>query len=134
VPVKEVFGGKTVWDGNVEVFDLSGHQKRPEPMHGHMIPTTRRNLGARWPCDTPRPFCRQRWQCGQQSLRSSAVANQQKPRKVGRPKLPKGEAKGKIVPIRFAKAEFERLSRKAKASDKSVSELIRSTLLADLEG
>jgi hypothetical protein len=64
------------------------------------------------------------------------VANQQqkKPRKVGRPKLPKGEAKGKIVPIRFAKAEFERLSRQAKASDKSVSEWIRSTLLADLEG
>jgi hypothetical protein len=62
------------------------------------------------------------------------VANQQKPRKVGRPKLPKGEAKGKIVPIRFAKSEFERLSKKAKASDKSISEWIRSTLLADLEG
>jgi len=29
VPVKEVFGGKTVWDGNVEVFDLSGHPKAP---------------------------------------------------------------------------------------------------------
>ena len=27
VPVKEVFGGQTVWDGNVEVFDLSGHPK-----------------------------------------------------------------------------------------------------------
>ena len=27
VPVKEVFGGETVWDGNVEVFDLSGHPK-----------------------------------------------------------------------------------------------------------
>ena len=69
-------------------------------------------------------------------LRSSKVANQQqkKPRKVGRPKLPKGEAKGKIVPVRFAKAEYERLSRAAKGSDLGVSEWIRSKLLADLEG
>ena len=28
-------------------------------------------------------------------------------RKPGRPKLPKGEAKGKIVPIRFTKAEAD---------------------------
>jgi hypothetical protein len=27
VPVKEVFEGKTIWDGVVEVFDLQGHQK-----------------------------------------------------------------------------------------------------------
>jgi hypothetical protein len=27
VPVKEVFDGKTVWDGIVEVFDLHGHPK-----------------------------------------------------------------------------------------------------------
>jgi hypothetical protein len=27
VPVKEVFGGKTIWDGIVEVFDLKGHPK-----------------------------------------------------------------------------------------------------------
>jgi hypothetical protein len=27
VPVKEVFKGKTVWDGIVEVFDLHGHPK-----------------------------------------------------------------------------------------------------------
>jgi hypothetical protein len=25
VPVKEVFQGKTIWDGIVEVFDLNGH-------------------------------------------------------------------------------------------------------------
>jgi hypothetical protein len=29
VPVKEVFQGKTVWDGAVEVFDLIGHPKAP---------------------------------------------------------------------------------------------------------
>jgi hypothetical protein len=27
VPVHEVFDGKTVWDGDVEVFDLTGHPK-----------------------------------------------------------------------------------------------------------
>jgi hypothetical protein len=27
VPVKEVFQGKTIWDGIVEVFDLKGHPK-----------------------------------------------------------------------------------------------------------
>lgn len=26
-PVKEVFNGKTVWEGTVHVFDLSGHPK-----------------------------------------------------------------------------------------------------------
>ena len=62
------------------------------------------------------------------------MANQQKPKKVGRPKLPKGEAKGKIVPIRFTKAEHDRLSKAAKAHEKGISEWIRSTLLADLEG
>jgi hypothetical protein len=27
VPVHEVFGGQTVWQGEVEVFDLTGHPK-----------------------------------------------------------------------------------------------------------
>ena len=27
VPVREVFRGKTVWDGDVEAFDLTGHPK-----------------------------------------------------------------------------------------------------------
>lgn len=30
VPVKEVFKGKTVWDGIVEVFDLIGHPQAPK--------------------------------------------------------------------------------------------------------
>jgi len=29
VPVKEVFQGKTVWEGIVEVFELVGHPKAP---------------------------------------------------------------------------------------------------------
>lgn len=27
VPIREVFQGKTIWQGNVEVFDLTGHPK-----------------------------------------------------------------------------------------------------------
>ena len=27
VPVREIFQGKTIWQGNVEVFDLAGHPK-----------------------------------------------------------------------------------------------------------
>lgn len=30
VPVKEVFQGKTVWDGAVEVFKLHGHPNAPK--------------------------------------------------------------------------------------------------------
>ena len=46
-------------------------------------------------------------------------------RKPGRPKLPRGEAKGKIVPIRFTKAEAERLAEAARKNDQTVSEWIR---------
>ena len=50
-------------------------------------------------------------------------------RKPGRPKLPKGEAKGKIVPIRFTKIEAERLAEVARKNDQSVSEWIRGKVL-----
>lgn len=30
VSVKEIFQGKTVWEGTVEVFDLHGHPKAPK--------------------------------------------------------------------------------------------------------
>jgi hypothetical protein len=53
-------------------------------------------------------------------------------RKPGRPKLPKGEAKGKIVPVRFTKAEPARLAKAAEARDQALSEWIRRTLLAAL--
>ena len=53
-------------------------------------------------------------------------------REPGRPKLPRGEAKGKIVPIRFTKAEAERLAEAARKNDQTVSEWIRRTLLAEL--
>jgi hypothetical protein len=51
-------------------------------------------------------------------------------RKPGRPKLPKGEAKGKIVPIRFTKAEAEQLAAAAKKNNQTLSEWLRRTVLA----
>jgi hypothetical protein len=53
-----------------------------------------------------------------------------KTRKPGRPKLPKGQAKGKIVPVRFAPEDIRAVEEAAKASKQTVSEWIRSTLNA----
>ena len=55
---------------------------------------------------------------------------QPKPKKIGRPKLPKGEAKGRIVPVRFSAEEVRRITAAAAARDQKVSEWIRSTLNA----
>jgi hypothetical protein len=67
-------------------------------------------------------------------LRSSKVANQQKRRKVGRPRLPKGEAKGKIVPVRFTAEEIKRITAAANGDDITVSEWIRRTAKDNLRG
>ena len=58
---------------------------------------------------------------------------QQKKSKMGRPKLPKGEAKGSIVPVRFAADDLKAIAAKAKASKQNVSEWIRSTIHASLQ-
>ena len=42
----------------------------------------------------------------------------------------KGTAKGRIVPVRFTAEDFKAVSRVAKANGSSLSEWIRSTLLA----
>jgi predicted HicB family RNase H-like nuclease len=56
-----------------------------------------------------------------------------KPKKPGRPKLAKGEAKGTIVPVRFSPEERKRVEAAAKASKQNVSTWIRSTLAAALQ-
>jgi predicted HicB family RNase H-like nuclease len=61
------------------------------------------------------------------------MPSQPKPKKVGRPKLPKGAAKGKAVQVRFTVEDFRRVTGAAKASKQTVSEWIRSTLNAALE-
>jgi len=54
------------------------------------------------------------------------------PKKMGRPNLPKGEAKGRVVVVRFKHDDLKRIEGMAKASKKSVSELVRETVLATL--
>lgn len=52
-----------------------------------------------------------------------------KPAKRGRPTLPKGEAKGKYVPIRLSDADVEAFTKAMKKTgDKTLSGWIRSTL------
>jgi hypothetical protein len=54
----------------------------------------------------------------------------QKKRKPGRPKLPKGEAKNRTLPaVRFAPSDIKAVETAAKAQNQTVSEWVRSTLL-----
>ncbi len=57
----------------------------------------------------------------------------QKTRKPGRPKLPKGEAKGRIVNVRVAADDLKVMEAAAKARKQSVSEWIRSKLNAAVQ-
>jgi hypothetical protein len=57
------------------------------------------------------------------------MAKQTKP-KIGRPKLPKGEAKGRIVPVRFSADEVKRITAAASANKQKVSEWIREAVNA----
>jgi hypothetical protein len=57
----------------------------------------------------------------------------QKPKKMGRPKLSKGDAKGKTVVVRFSASDLKRVESAARASQKTVSEWIRSTVNRALE-
>jgi hypothetical protein len=55
---------------------------------------------------------------------------QKKTRRPGRPKLPRGEAKGHIVPVRFANGELKAIEAAARTKGQTVSEWIRSILEA----
>jgi hypothetical protein len=57
------------------------------------------------------------------------VSANKKIKKVGRPKLPKGHAKGKIVPVRLTDGELKLFTKAAEASPhKTLSSWIRHTL------
>ena len=58
------------------------------------------------------------------------MPKQPKKRKPGRPKLAEHEAKGKIVPVRFTGAEYQRVLEAAQKADQSVSKWVRSMLNA----
>lgn len=52
-----------------------------------------------------------------------------KAKKMGRPKLPKGHAKGRIVPVRITHDDLRKFLRAARASEhKTLSGWIRHTL------
>lgn len=55
-----------------------------------------------------------------------------KAKKVGRPKLPRGEAKGRIVPIRFRHEDLKAIEAAARSKNQTVSEWVRSTIHATL--
>jgi uncharacterized protein (DUF1778 family) len=59
---------------------------------------------------------------------------QPKPRRPGRPKLPKGDAKSSIVPIRLNAEDRKKVESAARASNQSVSEWIRVALAAAIGG
>jgi predicted HicB family RNase H-like nuclease len=50
--------------------------------------------------------------------------------KIGRPKMPKGQAKGRIVPVRFNSEAIKAVETAAKAKGQTVSEWVRGTLEA----
>ena len=60
------------------------------------------------------------------------MAQRHKTRKPGRPKLPKGEAMGRIVPVRFTAKALKAMEAAAAARKQSLSEWIRSTVNAAL--
>jgi uncharacterized protein (DUF1778 family) len=53
-----------------------------------------------------------------------------KPKKPGRPKLPKGDAKGEMLRIRVTAEELRTIEAAAKANRQTRSEFIRGRLLA----
>ncbi len=55
-------------------------------------------------------------------------------KKPGRPKLTKDQAKGKIVPVRFRDEDLAKITLAAEESNQTISEWIRSTLNAAVEG
>jgi hypothetical protein len=58
------------------------------------------------------------------------LAQQKKARKVGRPKLPKGEAMGRVIQVRFTVQDTKAIELSAKASNQTLSEWVRSTIHA----
>jgi hypothetical protein len=55
-----------------------------------------------------------------------------KPKKVGRPKLAKGDARAIMLRVRISSAESKSLEAAAKASKQTVSEWIRATLFQEV--
>ena len=57
---------------------------------------------------------------------------QTKPKRAGRPPLPKGSAKGVMLRVRLTPDELQKIESAAKASGKTVSAWIRQMLLPEV--
>jgi predicted HicB family RNase H-like nuclease len=66
--------------------------------------------------------------------RAAKKPTQPKPRKAGRPPLPVGNAKATMLRVRVTPDERAALEAVAKAHNQSISEWIRSTLNAAIQG
>jgi hypothetical protein len=62
------------------------------------------------------------------------LKKQPKPKKAGRPPLPKGNARAVMLRVRVTLDERLAIETVAKASNQTASEWIRSTLTAVMEG
>jgi uncharacterized protein (DUF1778 family) len=55
---------------------------------------------------------------------------QPKPKKIGRPKMPKGEAKGRVLQVRLNADDLKRVTTAAKAKGQTLSDWIREAINA----
>ena len=60
------------------------------------------------------------------------MPKQPKPKRAGRPPLPKGSAKGVMLRVRVTQDERAAIGKAAKASNQTVSEWMRSKLIATI--
>ncbi len=61
------------------------------------------------------------------------MKQQTKPKKRGRPKLPKGNAKAGFLRVRMTADELKVIESGAKANGQSVSEFVRGKLIAPVQ-
>lgn len=54
-----------------------------------------------------------------------------KPKKAGRPKLPRGEAMGRVIQVRFTASDTRAIETAAKARDKGLSEWVRIAIFLE---
>lgn len=136
VPVKEVFQGETVWDGEVEVFDLSDN------------PSASRVFAWAYDFDDTdkptqhltvlryRPLLHRKTRSRRQLSRNTRgkMSETTKPKRRGRPPLPKKEAKSNYVPLRLSDADVKEFHKAMKKSEhKTLSGWIRQTLREAIE-
>ena len=131
VPVIERFQGGIVWDGIVEVFDLTGHPKANRIYAwAHLTDDPKQPKRYVTSCTSPQSY-RPKQPSKPPSYRSpKSVIETKKTRKPGRPPLPKGESKGKFLRVRVTPHELREFEKTAKANGKNVSEWSRGILNA----